>query len=184
VLTIGAGGEIKNASGSYSITQSGMSIANFDPSSPDLTRALTLGGGYIWGNQDGITLDTEIGIQATQLNTPSTIKVGTSGNAVITSPIASSLTLSVGGSSALTAKTDGDIQIDQNLIAVGGTFSGTVTVGNATAGGHALNRTTADGRYLLQSALFDSGAGTATNNRIIDITFGGNVYRINCELLP
>jgi hypothetical protein len=30
----------------------------------------------------------------------------------------------------------------------------------------------------------DVGGASATNNRSIDLAFGGNVYRINCELLP
>jgi hypothetical protein len=32
--------------------------------------------------------------------------------------------------------------------------------------------------------LTDVGGASAINNRSIDISFGGNVYRINCELLP
>jgi hypothetical protein len=87
---------------------------------------------------------------------------------------------------ASTSSTTGTIQVPNGGIGVAGAsyFGSTVTVGNATSGGHALNRTTADGRYLQLSDLTDVGGASAINNRSIDIAFGGNVYRIDCELLP
>jgi hypothetical protein len=50
---------------------------------------------------------------------------------------------------ASTSSTTGTIQVPNGGIGVAGAsyFDSTVTVGNATSGGHALNRTTADGRY-------------------------------------
>jgi hypothetical protein len=50
---------------------------------------------------------------------------------------------------ASTSSTTGTIQVPDGGIGVAGAsyFGSTVTVGNATSGGHAVNRTTGDGRY-------------------------------------
>jgi len=80
--------------------------------------------------------------------------------------------------------TAGGVGIAKNLH-VGGTgnFSNVVTVSNATADTHALNRITADGRYFPINGIGDDGAGSfsATTNLIINI--GGTQYKIQAEQL-
>jgi hypothetical protein len=178
-LTIGALGSLDWSGGKIDVN--GINL--------DIPSAFSQGTAIKWGTTSYIQT-SQVSLVQTMIISSNIISLLADNNSsnflnVSSSSVSTSLPVVISSTTASTSATTGALQVAGG-IGVGGNsfFGGTVTVGEANAGGHALNRTTADGRYLLQSALFDSGAGTATNNRIIDITFGGNVYRINCELLP
>jgi hypothetical protein len=81
--------------------------------------------------------------------------------------------------------TAGGVGIAKNLN-VGGTgnFSNVVTVSNATADTHALNRITGDGRYFPINGISDDGAGSFTASTNLIINIGGTQYKIQAEQLP
>jgi hypothetical protein len=193
VLTMGTGGSITNTAQSYFINNDGISIDSSGGLGP--TKSIKWFSGVnsllrISGFTDPeesaeietsgkLALVAQNGIELRDGISQITF-TGTSGL-----ELDSSILVSIFNNTASTSSTTGALQVAGG-IGVGGNsfFTGTVSVANATAGGHAVNRTTGDGRYLQLSALNDVGAASATNNRSIDISFGGNVYRINCELLP
>jgi hypothetical protein len=80
--------------------------------------------------------------------------------------------------------TAGGVGIAKNLN-VGGTgnFSNVVTVSNATADTHALNRITGDGRYYPINGIQDDGAGSFTASTNLTINIGGTLYKIQAEQL-
>jgi hypothetical protein len=86
-------------------------------------------------------------------------------------------------SGALVVK--GGVGIERNLH-VGGTgnFTGVVTVPNATANGHALNRVTADGRYVMTGAFTEDAATTISATGSLILNVNGENYQFIVEKLP
>jgi hypothetical protein len=80
--------------------------------------------------------------------------------------------------------TAGGVGIAKNLH-VGGTgnFTNVVTVPNATADTHALNRQTGDGRYYPLNGIQDDGAGAFNPNTNLTINIGGTLYKVQAEQL-
>jgi hypothetical protein len=164
-------------------------VFDSNPSSDPAIPRVTLKGediSAIYGNMRFRWLATDGNNATLQLldGTDPRITLNNNGNGTFKGAIDTTSTTDSSNVATGSIITAGGVGIAKNLN-VGGTgnFSNVVTVSNATADTHALNRITGDGRYYPINGIQDDGAGSFTASTNLTINIGGTLYKIQAEQL-
>jgi len=178
-LTMGTVGKITNTAGTYIIDEDGIKFLDAVSAVFDLG----IGGRIIGSGNSSFVMDAAGAF---------TYQVGTDGSPAFVGIInfLSDLT-NVGGINLSTNAGFTEFYLDISVLtelrynAIRHIFeTGTVAVPNATANGHALNRVTADGRYVMPTAFTEDAATSISATGSLVLNVNGENYKFIVEKQP